>query len=364
MQLKSPIIVVEDTINGPISTTGIHLDQFMQMTDERDFKQYGIKKTKHCRTLSTCADSIRRTSLSSISSSSSSDEDDDDDTDHIVGSTNISLSKFRQYYDSVAKQINLTPKWPNSQLNLLPPQHSTSLGPPLRRLSAPLVSSLPNYRDLNGGERRHSHSEGMRRVKIVTANNELESLPDYTCTVQKIGRASVKCEFTSPGTRPLRRQWRTIQMELSGTLLKLFEIKSNNQLGTQMYPMLIAFSPEQKFRKTLYMSHSLANASVSIATDYTKKHNVFRLVIDQGPTLLIHVQTNAEVSSWMEKITAGSNICEDLAYRRMPNFFPAMSEPYAGWNSEISRDTVDLFENYAAEDRRRRRRESEPDVLI
>jgi hypothetical protein len=46
----------------------------------------------------------------------------------------------------------------------------------------------------------------------------------------------------------------------------------------------------------------------------------------------------------------------------MPNFFPTMIEPYTGWNSEISRDTLDLFEHYAAEDRRRR--ESEPDVLI
>jgi hypothetical protein len=94
-------------------------------------------------------------------------------------------------------------------------------------------------------------------------------------------------------------------MELSGTLLKLFEIKSSNQLGTQKYPMLLAFSPEQKLKKTLYMSLSLSNASVSIALDYTKKHNVFRLAIEQGPTLLIQVQTNAEVSSWMEKITAG-----------------------------------------------------------
>jgi hypothetical protein len=181
------------------------------MTDERDFKQYGIRKTKHLRRLSACADSIRRTSLSSISSSSSNDDDDDDDdddNDHLTGLTNIPLSKFRQYYDSVTKQINLTPKWPNSQMNLLPPRYSTSTRSPLRRSSAPLISSPPNYRGLNRDERRRSHSEGVVPVKAVTGNDELESLPNYTCTVQKIGQAYVKCEFTSPGTRPLRRQWR------------------------------------------------------------------------------------------------------------------------------------------------------------
>ncbi|KAG1077731.1 hypothetical protein G6F42_024654 [Rhizopus arrhizus] len=96
-QLQSPIIIVQDSSFGSISTTtndvltqvellrystnlkGIDLNQFMEMTDEKDFKLFGIRKQRDCQKLSQIAQSIRRSSLTSSISSFSQSEDEDNE---------------------------------------------------------------------------------------------------------------------------------------------------------------------------------------------------------------------------------------------------------------------------------------------
>lgn len=235
---------------------GVDLDQFMQMTDERDFKLYGIRKQRDCQKLSKIAQSIRRSSLaSSLSSFSQSDDDYDivdeestfltpdfaqqqdphdndvpylalDDNEDKVNDLKI-VEGVLQKIQSIAAAAEATISddddeeqiWPNSindsrqkkiQFAAEPPKYDNS-----RRFSLPSLMPPEYCEYILDKRRRKSYAVGAatsskHNNSQNTAMEGKESLPIYSCTVQKMGKASIKIEFDSPGVRPKRRPWRYV----------------------------------------------------------------------------------------------------------------------------------------------------------
>lgn len=163
------------------------------MTDARDFKHFGIRKQTDCRKLSTIAQSIRR---SSISSSSNGDDYDDDIYD-TSGSEDILLSPIS---NTSAAAVNggkdETRIWPNSKspklAKLTAPDDDCN-----RRLSMPSMPNFspPNYSAFDQHPRRYSCAD-------------IEKLPKYSCTVHKIGKGAAKFEYDLPNVRARRRPWK------------------------------------------------------------------------------------------------------------------------------------------------------------
>ncbi|CEG72196.1 hypothetical protein RMATCC62417_07789 [Rhizopus microsporus] len=136
-----------------------------------------------------------------------------------------------------------------------------------------------------------------------------EILPSYSCTVHKVGICHAKIEVDSLGAKPWRRPWRHIFMELRGTFLQIYEIKTFKPLYLPTFPA----DYQQTFKWIPLINLSLSQLEAVVADDYKKRSNVFR-IIDSSLRLLIQVQTMAEMRSWMEKISAGKNIAVDFVY--------------------------------------------------
>ncbi|KAI8336921.1 Pleckstrin homology domain-containing protein [Blakeslea trispora] len=289
-----PIIIIQDADQHPISTTqdvlcqieldkysiqlkGIDLDQFMQMTEEKDFEQYGVRKQRDCQKLSSTAKSIRRSSIGTSSSYTTSEDEQEE-----------------QEENDISLQQNGNAAWPNSIYGFTKSAQS-------RRYSLPIYSDVSTEADMG---RRHSfHSTG-----ILSQQEDL--LPSYSCTLHKLGKAKAKIEFEYPGKRKRRRPWRDIYIELKGTMLRLYEMKSND--AYHYLPTLTAYY-QQSVEYTPLIDLSLAYAKVDQAQDYKKRPNVFRVQTAFGPQVLFQVQTNAAVSLWVEKILAGCMIAIGFA---------------------------------------------------
>lgn len=401
--MEHPIIVIQDTLQGNISTTddilnqlqlyqysthlkNVKLDRFMQMTDEKDFARYGIYKAKDCRRLSLCAQSIRRTSLcSSGSSTTTMDEEDgelkecssapivapsdpetgnDVDSSHLLVNTPPLLTSDYVFTttrenneetislrDMVDNQIDdederVEQQWPNSIIQRLPPKYIEDH----RRYSLPSLVP-PEYADsILDKRRRHSFVEGLA---YKNPGDGEEALPKYTCTVQKMGKAKAKVEFYSPGKRSRRRPWKDVYLELQGTSVKVYEFKDKNRTfgGYHYLPTLTPFY-QQPFKYVLLHTLPLAGAKSELAIDYHKRDHVFRVTCKDGPQILFQVQTNVSASTWIEKLESGSNIAVDLEHQRMPNFSHSIIEPYSGWGSSSTRER---YQEYRTEEIRRRR---------
>lgn len=89
-------------------------------------------------------------------------------------------------------------------------------------------------------------------------------------------------------------------MELRGTMLEIYEIKTYTPLYLPSFPL----NYQQNYKYVPLISLSLAQLQAIAATDYKKRSNVFRIK-NSRLRLLIQVQTVAEMVSWMEKISAG-----------------------------------------------------------
>ncbi|CAO3687725.1 unnamed protein product [Rhizopus stolonifer] len=147
----------------------------------------------------------------------------------------------------------------------------------------------------------------LNKQKEIIVNNETkdkvlsdENLPMYSCTVHKVGICHAKFEMDSIGERPWRRPWRQVFMELRGTLLKIYEIKTHQSLYLPTFPS----DYHQTYQYIHLASLSLLQLRAMVAGDYKKRSNVFRIK-DSRLRLLIQVQTIAEMFSWIEKISAG-----------------------------------------------------------
>lgn len=356
----------------------------MEMTDEKDFARYGINKAKDCRRLSLCAQSIRRTSLSSCGSSTTClDEEDgeakeyssstivtpsdpgagnDVDSSHLSVSTPPLLThdsvftaprenneETISFRDMVDDQIDneseqVEQQWPNSIIKRLPPKYVEDH----RRYSLPSLEP-PEYVDsILDKRRRHSFVEGLA---YKNPGDGEEKLPKYTCTVQKMGKLKTKVEFYSPGKRTRRRPWKDVYLELQGTSVKVYEFKDKNRAfgGYHYLPTLTPFY-QQPFKYVLLYTLPLAGAKSELAIDYHKRDHVFRVTCKDGPQLLFQVQTNVSASAWIEKLESGSNIAVDLEHQRMPSFTHSIIEPYFGFSSS----TRERYQEYRTEEIRRR----------
>ncbi|KAI7898630.1 uncharacterized protein BX663DRAFT_524191 [Cokeromyces recurvatus] len=340
----------------------------MQMTNEKDFKHVGIHKQRDCIQLSMVAESIRRSSLVSNASSSSQTDDEitvdkpyllspplyattslgmmgnnDDISSHSLTEDDHSdtlLNRMEELHISDDEEMNH--KWPNSRISsiitrggeeeeeersrdrhpLSPPDYDTIMP---RRSSAPTFPFHHHHQNSIEGydQRRSSYSEGTMNEPNRSRRRE-ETLPIYTCTVQKMGYAKAKIECDSPGIKAKRRPWRDVYMELQGTILKIYENKrSSSSIGGYRYLPTMSPYYNQDIRYTFLVNLSLANAKIDTATDYHKRPHVFRITTKNGPQILFHVQTNAAALLWIEKISAGINISIDLEYQCMPNASPA-----------------------------------------
>jgi hypothetical protein len=242
---------------------GVDLDQFMQMTDERDFKLYGIRKQRDCQKLSKIAQSIRRSSMtSSLSSFSQSDDDDnivdeestfltpnfaqqqdthDNDIPYLALNDNEDKVDDLKIVEGVLQKIQSIAAaaaaaaseatamtsdndedekiWPNSINDSKQKTVRTVTDPP--KYDSSRHSSLPSlmppeYCEFNLDKRRRNSYAMGDTTSNKRSNNqnitmeEKETLPIYSCTVHKMGKASVKIEFDSPGVRPKRRPWRYV----------------------------------------------------------------------------------------------------------------------------------------------------------
>ncbi|KAI8644919.1 hypothetical protein BD408DRAFT_441455 [Parasitella parasitica] len=408
-QLQSPIIIVQDSCYGNISTTtndvlnqvellrysshlkGVDLDQFMQMTDEKDFKLFGIRKQRDCRKLSKIAQSIRRSSLTSSLSSFSQSEDDDDilqnTSDYLISSptqedqndgipyppssdnqdnvdnTNIVEDILQRTHSitaasSTTNHNNEEQIWPNSikesahkriKFAADPPKYDNS-----RRFSLPSLNP-PEYCDYILDKRRRNSYTNVNRSLPKQNIEGKEALPKYSCSVQKMGKASAKIEYDLPSVRPKRRPWRDIYMELSGTVLKIYEARNTSpSLGGYRYLPTMTPYYQQNSSFTPLTNLSLSNAKVQAATDYTKKQNVFRIITENGPQILFHVQTSAAMLLWTEKISAGINIAVDLEYQHMPKFNTPISFESSTDQSSANSATHQSYLAFVREERQRR----------
>ncbi|GAA5797012.1 hypothetical protein EDC94DRAFT_554051 [Helicostylum pulchrum] len=362
-----PIIIVQDTQHGNnISTTNdilnqlqllrysshlkdVDLNQFMQMTNDTDFKNCGIRKERDCQRLSQCAQSIRRTSFSSISSTDDSSASEESpvmlpspiyvgDTPPILLKKNsfksfLSLRKYDTLLTTAAEQQ----KWPNSIIKKTPPP-PTPADTHRRHSESSLVP--PTYREAH---QQDNNSKCVRSNSSYPHQNE--ELPNYTCTVQKMGKAKAKIEFKAPGLKPRFRSWKDVYLELQGTVLKLYEIVPNTP-PVGRYRLTPFYQP---VKYELLFTLSLAHMKAELATDYIKRDHVFRIITFEGPQVLIQVQTNAAVFGWIDKLASGSNIAVNLEDQRMPRFSTTNGVgPLQGCSSM----TRSLYQRYLNEERR------------
>lgn len=226
---------------------GVDLPQFMNLIKEDDFKQYGIHEYEHCRRLSMAAQSIKY---------SIEEQSNDINTTHTATSTRTNIS---------------------SENNSI----SETTGHNIRREEA-----LPEYEE---------HTNDTSRVILDRGEP-----PEYSYTLRKMGRASAKFEFVRPNRKPLLRRWKDVYLNLEGTKIKLYQMQPPHR---SYY-----YSPLTNDPDTFYfiMKLSLKDAQVEIPLDYTKRPNVFRLSIKDGPQILFQAQSYAAVMLWMEKIALGN----------------------------------------------------------
>ncbi|GAA5806865.1 hypothetical protein MFLAVUS_000213 [Mucor flavus] len=336
-----PIIIVQDTQHGNISTTNdilnqlqllrysshlkdVDLNQFMQMTNDTDFKNYGIRKERDCQRLLQCAQSIRRTSFSSISS-----------TDDSASEESPVMLPSPIYVGDTTLLITGEQKWPNSIIKKSPPAYIDT-----HRRHSESSLAPPMYDE--------AQQDSRFTTKCVRSNSyphRTEELPNYTCTVQKMGKAKAKIEFKTPGIKPRFRSWREVYLELQGTVLKLYEILPNTPpIGR--YRLTPFYQP---VKYELLFTLSLAHMKAELATDYIKRNHVFRIITLDGPQILIQVQTNASVFGWLDKLASGSNIAVNLEDQRMPRFSTTnVMGPLQGCSSM----TRSLYQRFLNEERR------------
>ncbi|KAI9019469.1 hypothetical protein CLU79DRAFT_758952 [Phycomyces nitens] len=147
-----------------------------------------------------------------------------------------------------------------------------------------------------------------------------EELPPYKCTVYKIGYVNIKFEKDSPSTKSRWRLWRNLYVELWGTALRIYRSEPSDSASGLRLSRLPVLVPWNRYNSTPLLTLSLAGAEASRALDYTKKPNVLRLTVSNGPQLLFKQDTTIEMISWIEHLQAAINISLDLEHRPMPKF--------------------------------------------
>lgn len=122
--------------------------------------------------------------------------------------------------------------------------------------------------------------------------------PPYLCTVKRSGLLGRKIESTSTDagniTYPFRRPWHTVSCRVKGTKLEFVRDSS-----LQVY--------------------SLHGATCGIASDYRKRRNVLRIIVERDQFLLL-CNGARDCVEWLECIQKAINISPPLELRKEPVF--------------------------------------------
>ncbi|KAF2867088.1 hypothetical protein BDV95DRAFT_503340 [Massariosphaeria phaeospora] len=165
--------------------------------------------------------------------------------------------------------------------------------------------------------------------------------PPYDCTVQLAGLLGVKQELSSPFEVSASREWNEWYLELRGTQLSIYRIKTPHFLSKSRTP-----GPGR-----LIKTHSLQHAEVGIAADFKKtsltpkspfahlvpasarpklfetdphlfepiREHVIRLRLETEQILLC-ASTQEEMLHWVEQLCAGIDISPALEDRSEPRY--------------------------------------------
>ena len=206
---------------------------------------------------------------------------------------------------------------------------------------------------------------GCPRFPAFSWNEDNEALPAYSPSVYKIGFCARKIEWYSPYLPSHSRSWKNLIIELNSTQLNFYLIPSlfepilqdtrsssvdldklpatlrsqfTTQADTTFYSLceklnLLPTSELQaesgnlsaallsKFassvNKRLVRLYSLQHAKIGIASDYTKRKNVFRLRLETEQILILF-RSVTEVIEWNLGITVGKDLAFDLSDRELP----------------------------------------------
>ncbi|KXT10829.1 hypothetical protein AC579_1947 [Pseudocercospora musae] len=148
-------------------------------------------------------------------------------------------------------------------------------------------------------------------------------LPEYTCSVLLVAPLLLKCEFDTPFTPSLVRNWERVTAVLRGTKLEF----------------------RKKGRRITFGLHA---AEVGLALDYRRRSNVIR-VRAEGYQFLLATPSLAECLRWIEGISLGVVISDPIEERNdlLPRTVPRR-KPH-----DPSIDTWDDFRRRWREERRR-----------
>ncbi|KAL0094498.1 hypothetical protein F4703DRAFT_1727425 [Phycomyces blakesleeanus] len=128
-----------------------------------------------------------------------------------------------------------------------------------------------------------------------------EVLPEYECTIFKMGFVRVKREMERPKVESKDRAWKKLYLVLWGTTIHAYKIE-----------------PYEGMKPV--WSYSMQLAEAGSAPDYLKYRNVFRLRVSNGPQMLIRSSLEEEQVLWIEHLQASANVSPDLDVRPMPRF--------------------------------------------
>jgi hypothetical protein len=99
------------------------------------------------------------------------------------------------------------------------------------------------------------------------------------------------------------RSWKQLYVELWGTLLFFYPLTT---IHTTQEGDSIPLASLLAYRQTPPLETiNLAHAKAARAWDYVKRPHALRLVTDQGPHLLLRLDTHLEMVSWIEHLQAG-----------------------------------------------------------
>ncbi|CAO3632137.1 unnamed protein product [Mucor hiemalis] len=147
------------------------------------------------------------------------------------------------------------------------------------------------------------------RVVLPREEEGKEDLPDYDCTVQKLGFIKVKCEYSLPGIRSTSRSWKYYYVHVYGTMIMAYSEKPTAR-QTKLKPI---------------WKYSMHGSEATVASDYLKERHVVRLRIENGPQFLLNASTESSKKEWIASMETSMNISSDLDVRSMPQFITLLS---------------------------------------
>jgi hypothetical protein len=202
-----------------------------------------------------------------------------------------------------------------------------------------ILDSPPSYACATSSQtlaRLHVRTQAER-----TAYLKEEYPPQYTCTVEIGGIMGIKQELSSPFQIAGTREWNDVYVQLQGTQLRIYRIKTANFLSKNKAP-----GPGR-----LIKSFSLQHAEVGVASDFKKtsltpkspfahlvpassrqklfetdphlfepvREHVLRLRLETEQFLLC-ATTPEQMLDWVENLCAGVDISPPLEDRSEPRY--------------------------------------------